>query len=337
MNPKTPEFPVQKPDRSTIDWLLASDPSIRWQVMRDLTGDSDEAVAAERAKVASEGWGAAILAAQAEDGTWAGEKRVPEYATLRTLLLLRDMGLDPQSEQARDAIGRVRATVKWLMNITKEELPKDEDISWWHKPFFAGEVEPCMNGRVVKIGAYFGEDMQPLVERLLGEQMADGGWNCEQENGSTRGSFHSTICVLEGLLEYEKATGGSPAVTAARQRGEEYLLERGMLRSLSTGEMPAFDHATEGPPTWTLFSYPTSWHYDVLRGLDYMRSAGVTPDERVAEAIELVAKKQNQNGRWPRENIHDDPVALEMEGADGTDSYWNTLRALRVLDWYSEA
>jgi hypothetical protein len=136
-------------------------------------------------------------------------------------------------------------------------------------------------------------------------------------------------------LEYEKANGGSPAVTAARQRGEEYFLERRMLRSLSTGEMPAIDNATEQPPAWTLFSYPTSKHYDVLRGLEYMRSAGVKPDERVAEAIELVVKKQNQNGRWPRENIHDDPIGLDMEGASGTDSYWNTLRALRVLAWYS--
>ncbi|MCW5873572.1 MAG: hypothetical protein KIS88_02890 [Anaerolineales bacterium] len=319
--------------KSAIDWLLDSDPAIRWQVMRDFTKDSDAAVAAERAKVATEGWGATILAAQAEDGTWAGEVRIPEYPTLRTLLLLCDMGLDPESEPARRALSRVRANVKWLMDITQEELPKDQDIHWWHKPFFAGEVEACMNGRVVKVGAYFGEDMQPLVEQLLGEQKADGGWNCEPD--SVRGSFHSTICVLEGLLEYEKATGGSPAVTAARQRGEEYFLERGMLRSLSTGEVPAIDNATEQPPAWTLFSYPTSKHYDVLRGLDYMRNAGVSPDARVAEAIELVASKRSQDGRWPRENIHDDPVALEMEGASGTDSYWNTLRALRVLAWYS--
>ena len=335
MDPKTPKLLFQKPTKSVRDWLLDSDPSIRWQVMRDLTRESDEPVAAERAKVATQGWGATILAAQAEDGTWAGDVRIPEYPTLRTLLLLCDMGLDPESEQARRAISRVRANVKWLMNISQEELPKDVDISWWHKPFFAGEVEPCMNGRGVKIGAYFGEDMQPLVERLLGEQMADGGWNCEQENGSTRGSFHSTICVLEGLLEYEKVTSGSLAVTAARQRGEKYLLERRMFRSLSTGEMPAIDNATEQPPTWTLFSYPTSWHYDVLRGLDYMRSAGAAPDERMSQAVELVAKKQNQNGRWPRENIHDDPIGLDMEGASGTDSYWNTLRALRVLAWYS--
>jgi hypothetical protein len=324
---------IQKPTKSIIDWLLDSDPSVRWQVMRDLTGESDAAIATERDKVATQGWGAAILAAQSEDGTWPGQPRIPEYPTLRTLMLLSDMGLDPESEQARRALSRVRANVKWLMNISEEELPKDQDISWWHKPFFAGEVEACMNGRVVRIGAYFGEEMQPLVERLLGEQKADGGWNCEEN--STRGSFHSTICVLEGLLEYERATGGSPALTTAQQRGQEYFLERGMLRSLSTGEVPAIDNATEQPPMWTFFSYPTSKHYDVLRGLDYMRSAGVEPDERVAEAIELVAKKQNQNGRWPRENIHDDAVGLDMEGANGTDSYWNTLRALRVLDWYS--
>ncbi len=332
-----PELQIQKPTQPVIDWLLDSDPSIRWQVMRDLSGEPGEVVAAERAKVATQGWGAAILAAQVEDGTWAADTRLPEYTTLRTLLLLCDMGLDPQSEPARRAMDRVRASVKWLMDISQEELPKDQDIHWWHKPFFAGEVEPCMNGRVVKIGAYFGEDMQPLVERLLGEQMADGGWNCEQENGSTRGSFHSTICVLEGLLEYEKATGGSPEVAAARKRGEEYFLERGMLRSLSTGETPAIDHATEQPPAWTLFSYPTSNHYDVLRGLDYMRSAGVVPDERVSQAVELVAGKQNPNGRWLRENVHDEPIGLDMEGASGTDSYWNTLRALLVLAWYSQA
>lgn len=330
-----PKRDIPKPTKAVIDWLLEADPAIRWQVMRDLAGESEAAIAAERAKVASEGWGAAILAAQAENGTWPGEVRIPEYPTLRTLQLLCDMGLDPKSEQARSAISRVRANVKWLMNITEDELPKDMDIHWWHKPFFAGEVEACMNGRVVKAGAYFGEDMQPVVERLLNEQKADGGWNCEED--SVRGSFHSTICVLEGLLEYEKATGGSPAVTAARQRGEEYFLERGMLRSLSTGEMPALDRMTEESPAWTLLSYPTSKHYDVLRGLDYMRSAGVAPDARLAEAIELVVKKQSPNGRWQRENVHDDPVALEMEGASGTDSYWNTLRALRVLDWYARS
>src|SRR5688572_20835807 len=210
-NPPTWQTP--KPERSAIQWLLdGSDPSIRWQVMQGLTDASDEEIAAERAKIATDGWGATLLAAQSEDGTWPADPRFPEWPTLRTLLLLHDMGLDPANEQAQRAVGRVRENVKWLMNITQDELPKDEDISWWHKPFFAGEVEPCINGRVVTVGAYVGMDMRPLVDRLLGEQMTDGGWNCDQDIGSTRGSFHTTINVLEGLLEFEHATGGSAAV-----------------------------------------------------------------------------------------------------------------------------
>jgi hypothetical protein len=157
--------------------------------------------------------------------------------------------------------------------------------------------------------------------------MSDGGWNCEQESGSTRGSFHTTICVLEGLLEYERATGGSPAETAARERGQEYLLERSMLRRLSTGEV--IDTA------WTQFSFPTGYHYDVLRGLEFLRSAGITPDARLAEAIDLVASKREADGRWPLEKVHPDELDAEPGAAEGWPSRWNTLRALRVLDWYS--
>src|SRR5690606_35282091 len=159
---------------------------------------------------------------------------------------------------------------------------KDEDISWFRKPLFEGEVEPCINGRVVTVGAYFGEEMGPLVERLLGEQMADGGWNCEQENGLIRGSFHTTNWVLEAPLEYERAIGGSSAVSAARRRGEEYLLERRLMRRLSTGEVITHDRK-EGN-SFTDFSYPAGWRYDVLRALDYLRAAGVQPDERMQEA-----------------------------------------------------
>src|SRR5512143_3962400 len=204
---------------SVIEWLLESDPSIRWQVMRDLTDEPDAIVAAERSRVASEGWGASLLALQGPDGYWGKAERNPEWVSIRTLLLLRDMGLDPASDEARRAIALVRDNVTW-----RGVLP--QDAAWHGGPLFAGEVEPCINGRVVAIGAYFGEDVRGIVDRLLGEQMSDGGWNCEQENGSTRGSFHTTICVLEGLLEYDRATGGSPAVKAARERGQEYLLER---------------------------------------------------------------------------------------------------------------
>ena len=237
--------------------------------------------------------------------------------------MLRDMGLDPSSEAARTVIDGIR------------------DMTW-HNPWaewdgqrvFDGEVEPCINGRVVTVGAYFGLEVAGIVERLLGEQMADGGWNCDQERGSTRGSFNSTIDVLEGLLEFEWATGASAEVTAARERGHEYLLERRLLRRLSTGE--PID------PEFSLFSFPTGYHYDALRALDYLRAAGVTPDPRMAEAITLVRSKRDGEGRWPLENPQQSELvdtrlrdlAFDMDEHEGWPSTWNTLRAMRVLDWY---
>jgi hypothetical protein len=264
---------------TVVEWLLDSDPAIRWQVMRDLTDEPDDVVAAERSRVASEGWGARLLDRQAPDGQW-GESTysswidTPDGQATCALLLLRDMGLDPASEEARRAVTLVRD------NITHYE---------GGKPFFAGEVEPCINGRVLALGAYFGELSEEVLERLLDEQLDDGGWNCEAPP-SVRSSFHSTICVLEGLLQYERAKGATAAVTEARARGQEYLLERRMFRSLSSGQVINRD--------WTLFSFPTGWHYDVLRGLDYLRSAGVEPDDRIAEAIELVENNRRSDGRW---------------------------------------
>jgi hypothetical protein len=319
MTTARPRREVSEPATSAIRWLLDSDPSIRWQVMRDLTDARDEVVA-ERARVASAGWGAQWLACQRGDGYWGAGTAHPEWVSLWTLLLLRDMGLDPTSREARRAVTRVRDNVTW-----RGVLP--QDASWHGKPLFAGEVEPCINGRVVAVGSYFGQDTRGVVDRLLDEQMSDGGWNCGQERGSTRGSFHSTICVLEGLLEHERRTGGSPAVTAARERGQEYLLERRMLRRLSTGEVI--------DPAWTQFSYPTGYHYDVLRGLDYLRSAGGTPDARIAEAVDLVASKRTADGRWLLENVHPGQLDAEPGVAEGQPSRWNTLRALRVLEWYS--
>ncbi|HEY7092507.1 MAG TPA: hypothetical protein VH393_04975 [Ktedonobacterales bacterium] len=303
---------------TTMEWLLDSDPAIRWQVLRDLTNAPPEEIAAERARVAREGWGAQLLAAQDADGYWGADSSNPEWVTLRVLLLLRDMGLDPTSEAARRAVALAREHVTW-----QGVLP--QDAAWHGKPLFAGEVEPCVNGRVVAIGAYFGEDVRGIVDRLLGEQMADGGWNCEQESGSTRGSFHTTICVLEGLLEHERATGGSPAVIAARERGQEYLLERRLLRRLSNGEII--------DPAWSEFSFPTGYHYDVLRALDYLHSAGMKPDTRLAEAIDLVASKRDPDGRWPLENVYPDELDAEPGVAEGQPSRWITLRALRVLRW----
>ena len=313
-----------QPASSVIQWLLDSDPSIRWQAMRDLTDAPADEVAAERARVATEGAGARLLALQASDGQWGGAAFNRGWnSTMHVLSLLREMGLDPASAEARRAVALVRDRVTW-----PGWGPQGAD-----NPFFAGEGEPCINGQVAASGAYFGQDVRGLVDRLLGEQLADGGWNCEAENGSTRSSFNTTICVLEALLEYERAGGGSPAVTKTRLRGQEYLLERRLLRRRSTGEVIERDR--KGGGSWTRFAFPTWWHYDVLRGLDYLRRAGVAPDERVAEAIDLVASKRDGDGRWSLETQYPGKMPIETDEGEGRPSRWNTLRALRVLDWYS--
>jgi hypothetical protein len=307
---------------SVIQWLLDSDPSIRWQTMQDLIRAPAEEIAAQRARVATEGVGAQLLALQGPDGSWAGVAWNRGWnSTMHVLSLLRELGLDPASDEARRALSLVRDGVKWRGG------------DWDGNAFFTGEVEPCINGQVVASGAYFGQDVQKLVDRLLGEQLSDGGWNCEAANGSTRSSFNTTICVLEALLEYEMVGAGSAAVTEARLRGEEYLLERRLFRRRSTGEVIERDR--KGGAVWTRFSFPTWWHYDVLRGLDYLRRAGVTPDERVAEAIELVESKRDGDGRWPLENQYSGTMLVDVDDGVGRPSRWNTLRALRVLDWYS--
>jgi hypothetical protein len=297
-----------------IDWLLDADPSIRWQVMRDLTDTPAEIVAVVRSRVASEGWGLRLLDLQRPDGQWGDGVATPFWWTnLYTLLFLRDLGIDPASAGARRAIDLVRDNVTW-------------GPGFGNSPFFEGEVEPCINGNTLALGAYFGEASDRLVDRLLGEQLADGGWNCEAERGSVRSSFHTTICVLEGLLAYEQARGANAAVTAARHRAQEYLLERRMLRRRSTGEV--IDRR------WKRFTFPTIWCYDVLRGLHYFRRAGVRPDERMAEAVGLVAAARQPDGRWLLAEHHRDTIHRDLEST-GQPSRWVTLRALRVLDWHS--
>jgi hypothetical protein len=298
-----------------IDWLLDTDPAIRWQVMRDLTDTPAQIVEAERSRVASEGWGPRLLDLQRPDGQWGDGVATPFWwSNMYTLLFLRDLGLDPRSERARTAIHLVRDNVTWG--------PEFGD-----SVFFEGEVEPCINGRVVALGAYFGERSDRLVDRLLGEQLADGGWNCEAERGSVRSSFHTTICVLEGLLAFEQAFGAAPAVTEARRRAQEYLLERRLLRRLSTSEVIE--------PMWTQLAFPTLWHYDVLRALDYLRSAGVQPDPRVDEAIGIVLERRQSSGRWLLDVRHRDTLHEELAGPVGAPNRWVTLRALRVLAWHA--
>jgi hypothetical protein len=304
--------PGHDPDMNVIDWLLDSDPALRWQVMRDLTDAPSDEVAAERSKVAREGWGAQILAAQDTDGRWGGGTFFPRWiGTSDTLHLLYLLGIDPQADEVRRAIAPIHEAARW---------DYDPNLRFWE-----GEVEPCINGRTVAIGAYFRQDVKGIVDRLLTEQMADGGWNCEQENGSTRGSFDTTLNVLEGLLEYERSTGADGEIATARRRGEEYLLERKLLHRLSDGEI--------GQKRWLYAGFPDAWFYTLPRVLDYLRQARPGPDGRMDEALDILESKRDAEGRWPLDHAYHDQLHVDLGEAEGGPSRWITLRALRVLRW----
>ncbi len=323
-----------KVDTTVINWLLdaeQSDPSIRWQVMRDLLDSPESEWEAERAKVETEGWGERLLGAEDEDGRWAGgahfpsdyvwggdEAGQPWTSTSHSLSQLREFGFDPSTDRARRMVELIGESARW----------EHDNQRYWE-----GEVEPCINGQLVANGVYFGVEMSPVVDRLVGERLEDGGWNCEAENGSVRSSFDTTIDVLEGLLEFERANGGTPESREARLAGEEYLLKRSLFRRLSTGE-PADER-------YLYFLHPNRWHYDVLRALDYFRAAseltGAAPDPRLAEAIEHVRSRRLEDGTWPLDWNPEGRTWFDVNDGNGKPSRWITLRALRALKWWHQA
>jgi hypothetical protein len=303
-----------------MDWLMDGEPAIRWQTMRDLAAASTEEVAPERARVPHEGIGAQILTTQGTDGSWHSAETPDWLPTLFTMQMLRATGVDRTDPAVQRAMTRLEAAYRW-------------DKEFGAKPFFEGEVEPCINGGVLALGGYFGRPTESLARRLVGEQLPDGGWNCEAPK-STRSSFHTTICVLEGLLEYERAVSSkedqwATEVAAARRRGEEYLLERNLFRRRSTGEVASL--------AFLEFAFPPRYEYDVLRALDYFRAAGVRPDERMREAIGIIESRRQRDGRWLLDRSHDEALAFPFSEKVGEPSRWNTLRALRVLRWYGRA
>src|SRR5262245_45275781 len=282
--------------------------------MRDLTDAAPTAVAAERARVAKEGLGAEILGRQGSDGAWHRDDEPDWLPTLFTMQLLRATGVDGADPGVAAAMARLHAGFRW-------------DESFGAKPFFDGEVEPCINGGALALGAYFGHPSESLARRLLGEQLEDGGWNCDAPK-STRSSYHTTICVVEGLLEYERALGPSPEIAAARRRAEEYLLERDLFRRRSTREVAS--------PAFLTFGFPPRYEYDVLRALDYFRAAGARPEARMDDALRVVESRQQADGGWLLDRAHEESLALPLPFGEsvGRPSRWNTLRALRVLRWY---
>lgn len=305
----------------TIDWLLNSDSALRWQTMRDLTDASHDDLAKERARIPHEGLGAEILACQHFDGSWRQGNAPTWLTTLFTMQLLRATGIDPTEPTVQAAVERLETGLRWNDHGGSWEL---RAVETGGNTFFEGEVEPCINGGALAVGAYFGRPVENLARLLVAEQLDDGGWNCEAPR-SIRSSFHTTICVLEGLLEYERAVGFVPEVAAARRKAEEYLLQRALYRRLSTGEV--------ANPEFLQFAFPPRYHYDVLRALDYFRVAGAEPDQRLAEAVGIVKSKKQASGRWLLDAKYDEALAVPLHESINEPSGWNTLRALRVLRW----
>jgi hypothetical protein len=353
--PYQPRTPAMAEDDPVVQWLLQGDPAIRWQVLQDLLGASEAEVATERARVEHEGWGARLLALRAPDGLWADGAYVPGTAAFAAATAEALAAGEPpppwpwsdagpagaQIDGSGAEPGQPWTATYWvLLDLCQLGVPSDSPVMQetadlvarncrWEcdgLPFFAGEVDCCINAGTILVGAYLGVDVVPMVRRLVADQMPDGGWNCWARTRPAPSSFASTLEVVDALLRWERRTGGSGEVRRARWNGEEYLLRRGLFRSLRTGEVVN--------PQWGSFSYPPRWRYDLLKATEYFARRGGTPDPRLADAIERVRAKRRPDGPWLLENTHPGAVHFRFEGPDGTPSRWNTLRALRVLRWY---
>lgn len=308
------QYPV-RPDRDLSAWLFEGDASIRWQAMADLFHSPPQEVANERAKVATEGWGAQLLSYQDDDGLWGGALYSPKWtSTTYTLLLLERLGLDFSNAQAR----------------------KGTEILWHSASNFDGglnlaktisEPETCITGMLVFLASTFGdvtEAVDDSVAWLLGQQLADGGWNCESiRSGSLHGSFHTSITVLEALDRYERS-GGSVSVAQSTDLGREFFLAHQLYRSHRTGE--PVDHS------FRRFPFPPQWHFDIMRGLEHFRATGSAADDRLSDAINCVASSRRSDGTWPMFRPYAGHQWLKMESRGP--SRWSTLRAYRVLSWW---
>jgi len=320
-------------ESALLKWLLDSDPALRWQVERDIGRVPRAVWEATRALVATEGFGARLLALQDPDGQWAGGAFFPKR-------------IDLQSPEAAGGSGQPWVATTWTLNSlrewgldsaalsdTAERLAVHSRWEYHNLPYWGGEVDCCINAYTLANGAWLGADVTGLAQWFLDHQQADGGWNCEWVNGSTRSSFHSTLNTLKGLLAYEAKTGGSDALRTARRAGEEYLLQRRLIRRLSTGEVVA--------PWVTRFAYPFRWFYSVLNAAEYFRATalndGTAPDPRLAEAIEVIRAARRPDGTWLQEHRHPGRVWFEVDAPPGEPSKWLTFAGIRVLAWWDDA
>jgi len=278
-------------------------------------GAAKSKVEKERAKVGREGWGARLLALQDPQGTWAGGLYNPKWtSTTYTLLLLRDFGILPS-----------QSTRKACHILLDRGIRRDGGIN-----FGSSTSETCVTGMTLSVSSYFECDddrLDVIVEHLLQQQMSDGGWNCRRRRGATHSSVHTTISVLEGLHQYElRGRARGQEVPAAQVGGREFLLAHRLFKSHQTGKVIKSE--------FKRFAFPPRWHYDVLRALDHFRAVGARHDSRAADAIALVEAKRRADGRWSLDTTYRGKSFFALERR-GNASRWNTLRALRVLNWWN--
>ena len=319
-------------DSQLSDWLLDSDPALRWQVERGLLHAPDDVWLATKARVATEGFGAQLLALQDSDGQWAGGAFFPK-------------DFDFHGPEAQEGAGQPWTATTWSLNSLREwgveatvlhgtadKLSKNCRWEYENLPYWGGEVDCCINSWTLSNGLWLGADVDGLVDWFLARQLPDGGWNCEWVNGATNSSFHSTLNALKALLDYEEATGRRDRVHKARRAGEAYLLERGLYRRLSTGEVVA---------DWALrFAYPFRWFYSVLNAADYFRRASIhddtAADERMADAVEIIRAARQPDGTWMQARRHPGRVWFDVDAAPGEPSKWLTFHVMRVLSWWDK-
>ena len=297
-------------------WLRESDPAIAWQYERDVIGAPASRWVPQRARVERDGWGRALLDRQDPSGTWADGLYTPKWtSTTYTLLVLRRFGLEPTNEAARSGCRQLLDRARWV----------DGGVSYWQSHTYP---ERCVNGMVLSVCAYFGLDddrVDMIAETLIASPMEIGGWNCEDVRGDTHPSFHTTISVLEALCLWRDSRGSS-AADGVIDAAHDMLLDHRLFRSHRTGEVIDDE--------WTAAHFPPRWHYDILRGLDHLRSEGLR-DERAQDGVDVVVARQRSDGAWPKGKKYGGVEFFPLE-TDRMRGRWNTMRALRVLRWWAD-
>lgn len=299
-----------------LDWLLEGDVAIRFQVQRDLRG---ELLPDLQKQISSEGWGRAFLEKRNPDGHWGQKYYFPKWtSTHYTLLDLKNLQVDPDTPEIRQTLELV---------LKKEKGPDGGILPMGS----SRQSDVCVNGMFLNFASYFRADeatLASVVDFLLAERVADGGFNCHSNRkGCVHSSLHSTISVVEGILEYQQKgyTYRLSELLDAAATSQAFILMHRFFKSDKTGAII--------DPKMTMLSYPGRWKYDILRALDYFQKAQLPYDPRKDDALQVLGAKRRSDGTWPLQAKHPGEVHFDMEKT-GRPSRWNTLRALRVLKAY---